>query len=124
MRRRRRTGRRFRATARPAAIALDKGQPLNDTIGTSLRLDVTQASPGHKAGVSNDGYWGIPVRPNTRYRASFYAKAAPGFSGPIAVSIQSNDGKTEYASGSIADGRRHVEAVRGDAPDACPDADH
>ena len=29
-----------------AAIALDTSQPLNDTIRTSLRLDVTQASSG------------------------------------------------------------------------------
>src|SRR4051812_38301134 len=29
------------------AIALDKQQPLNPVIGTSLRLDVAQASPGH-----------------------------------------------------------------------------
>ena len=50
---------------------------------TSLRLDVTQASTGHAAGIANEGYWGIPVKPNTRYRASFYAKAAPGFTGPI-----------------------------------------
>jgi alpha-N-arabinofuranosidase len=83
-----------------AAIALDKSQPLNDTIRTSLRLDVTQASKAHAAGVANDGYWGIPVKPNTRYLATFYAKAAPGFSSPVAVSIQSNDGKTIYASGT------------------------
>src|SRR4051812_9071081 len=85
-----------------AAIALDKTHPLNDTIGTSLRLDVTQASKAHAAGVANDGYWGIPVKPNTRYRASFYATAAPGFGGAVAVSIQSNDGKTTYASGTVA----------------------
>src|SRR5205814_5042119 len=85
-----------------AAIALDKSEPLNDVIRTSLRLDVTQASKDHAAGVANEGYWGIPVKPNTRYRASLYAKAAPGFTGPIAVSIDSNDGKTVYASGSIA----------------------
>jgi alpha-L-arabinofuranosidase len=85
-----------------AAIALDTSQPLNDTIRTSLRLDVTQASQEHAAGVANDGYWGIPVKPNTRYRATFYAKAAPGFGGPVAVSIQSNDGKTIYASGTVA----------------------
>ncbi|MEO8078731.1 MAG: alpha-L-arabinofuranosidase C-terminal domain-containing protein [Acidobacteriota bacterium] len=85
-----------------AAIALDKSQPLNDTIRTSLRLDVTQASSGRAAGVANEGYWGIPVKPNTRYRASFYAKAAPGFAGPMTISIQSNDGKTVYASGTVA----------------------
>jgi alpha-L-arabinofuranosidase len=85
-----------------AAIALDDSQPLNGTIRTSLRLEVTRASKAHSAGVANDGYWGIPVTPNARYRASFYAKAAPGFGGPITVSIQSSDGKTIYASATVA----------------------
>jgi alpha-N-arabinofuranosidase len=85
-----------------AAIALDRSERVNEMIGTSLRLDVTQASPAHAAGISNEGYWGIPVKPNTRYRASFYAKAAPGFNGPVSVSIQSNDGRTSYATGRIS----------------------
>jgi alpha-N-arabinofuranosidase len=85
-----------------AAIALDRSEPLNETIGTSLRLNVTQASAGHGAGVANEGYWGIPVKPHTRYRASFYAKAAPGFGGPITASIRSDDGRTVYATASVA----------------------
>ena len=85
-----------------ATMALDASEPLNAAIGTSLRVDVTQASSGHAAGVANEGYWGIPVKPNTRYHASFYAKASPGFTGPIDVSIQSNDGRTVYASGKVA----------------------
>jgi alpha-N-arabinofuranosidase len=44
-------------------------------------------------------YWGIPVRPNTRYRASFFAKAAPGFTGPITATIESEDGTTTFATG-------------------------
>lgn len=84
-----------------ATMALDPKEPLNTTIPTSLRLNVTQASTGHAAGISNEGYWGVPVKPNTRYRASFYAKAAPGFTGPIAVSIQSDDGATTYASKNV-----------------------
>jgi alpha-N-arabinofuranosidase len=79
---------------------LVQNRAFHDTIRTSLRLDVAQASKAHAAGVANDGYWGIPVKPNTRYLATFYAKAAPGFSSPVAVSIQSNDGKTIYASGT------------------------
>jgi len=63
---------------------------------------VTQASKGHAAGVANEGYWGIPVKPDTRYHASFYAKAAPGFGGPVTVSIQSNDGTTTFASGTVS----------------------
>src|SRR5436190_15754992 len=85
-----------------AAIALDKNEPLNETIPTSLRVEVTQAAAGRPAGIANEGYWGIPVKPNTRYRASFYAKAAPGFTGPITVVIESEDGRTKYATGRVS----------------------
>jgi alpha-L-arabinofuranosidase len=90
-----------KADGSTATMALDPKEPLNTTIGRSLRLDVTQASTGHAAGIANEGYWGIPVRPGTRYRASFYAKAAPGFTGPIGVSIQSDDGRTTYAARTV-----------------------
>ncbi len=85
-----------------ATMALDPKEALNTSIGTSLRLNVTQAATGHAAGITNEGYWGIPVKPNTRYRASFYAKAAPGFTGPVAVSIQSDDGRTIYATKTVS----------------------
>ncbi|MEN3340360.1 MAG: alpha-L-arabinofuranosidase [Acidobacteriota bacterium] len=84
-----------------ATMALDPKEPLNTTIATSLRVDVTQASAGHAAGITNEGYWGIPVKPDTLYRGSFYAKAAAGFTGPIAVSIQSDDSRTTYATRSV-----------------------
>lgn len=41
---------------------------------TSLKLVVTQASEGNEAGLANDGWWGMAVRPSTVYRGSFYAK--------------------------------------------------
>jgi alpha-N-arabinofuranosidase len=52
-------------------------------------------------GIANEGFWGIPVKPGTRYRASFYAKAAPGFTGPLTVSITSNDGATVQATARV-----------------------
>ena len=85
-----------------ASIALDHDEPLNASIATSLRLEVTKASTAHPAGIANEGYWGIPVKPNTRYRAVLYAKAAPGFIGPLDLSIRSDDGQTTYATGRIA----------------------
>ena len=55
-----------------AAIALDQRYPVAATaLTTSLRLDAARAAPGHRVGIANAGYWGIPVKPNTRYRASF-----------------------------------------------------
>jgi len=67
---------------------------------TSLRLDVTTL--GRRVGVANEGYWGIPVKPNTTYRASFYAKAEPSFTGPLTLDIESNDGATVHAAAQVS----------------------
>jgi alpha-N-arabinofuranosidase len=90
-----------RVNGSEAAISLDRNQPLNSILTTSLRLDVTAAIPASPAGVANDGYWGIPVKPTTQYRATLYAKAAPGFNGPLSVIIESADGATVYARGRV-----------------------
>lgn len=85
-----------------AAIELDRDQPLNANLPVSLRLSVTSASEAAPAGAANAGYWGIPVKPRTRYRASFYARAAAGFSGPLRLAIQSEDGRTTYARATVS----------------------
>jgi len=95
---------------------------INGALSTCLRLTVEKA--GVRTGIANEGYWGIPVKPNTAYQASFYIKgterAEPfrqpwepkptepplpvienNTAGPITVSIESTDGKTVYASGVI-----------------------
>jgi alpha-N-arabinofuranosidase len=85
-----------------ATMSLDSAQPLNDKLSTSLRLDVSTASKLHPAGIANDGYWGIPVYPSTRYQVSFYARAASDFSGPLAIRIVSDDGTTVYAEAKMS----------------------
>jgi alpha-N-arabinofuranosidase len=81
------------------AIALDSNYPVRGTaLTTALRLDATGAAPGRRVGVANDGYWGIPVKPNTTYRASFYARVLTGGSLPLRATIESGDGATVYAS--------------------------
>ena len=82
-------------------IALDPSQPLNDALKTSLKFDFDASAPGQRALLANDGFWGIPVRPATTYRASFYAKAAPGFSGKLTVALQAKDAPTTYATAEI-----------------------
>src|SRR5215208_1418375 len=104
-----------------ASIALDRNHPLNQTIPVSLRLDVTQAAGGRGAGIANEGFWGIPVKPKTRYRASFFAKSSPGFDGPITLAIESSDGRTTYASGTVSGvttawKRHELTLETGDAP--------
>jgi len=84
------------------SIALDSSQPLNDVVPASLKLTISQASGGQRVGIANDGFWGIPVKPRTSYKASFYAKAAAGFTGPITLSIVSNDGAASLATAQVA----------------------
>jgi len=80
------------------SIALDTTQPITGTVlTTSLKVSITQAG---KVGAANDGYWGIPVQPNTSYNASFYAKAS-GMTGPLTVSVESIDGSVVYAQAQV-----------------------
>ena len=81
-----------------AAIAIDPANPLNDELTNSLRVMVTQADGKNPAGVANDGYWGIPVQPKATYRATIFAKADGGFTGPVTISIVGDDNHKIYAA--------------------------
>jgi alpha-N-arabinofuranosidase len=85
-----------------ADATVDIGTGLNAALTTSLKLDATKASKTMPQGISNAGFWGVPVKANTAYKVSFYAKTAPGFAGPVAVAITAADGKTVIASAKIA----------------------
>ncbi len=85
-----------------ATITLDSANGLNDKLTANLRVQVTKADKNHPAGVANDGYWGIPVHPNTSYRATILANVEKDFSGSVTVSIVSSDGKTVFASEKIS----------------------
>jgi alpha-N-arabinofuranosidase len=83
-------------------ISLDTNNPVNTVaLTTSLKLDITSVAPGGRVGVANDGYWGIPTRPYITYQASFYAKGSGGFTGPLTVDIESNDGATIHVSATV-----------------------
>ena len=100
----------------------ERRNAINGAMQACLRLTVEKTDG--RVGVANDGYWGIPVRPSTTYDASFYIKGTDrrepprwpwepkpttpplpvienNTPGPITVSIESNDGKTVYATGTI-----------------------
>jgi alpha-N-arabinofuranosidase len=84
------------------SMMLDPATPLNDQIAASLKLTVNDGPKDQVVGVANEGYWGIPIRPDTSYKATFYAKAAPGFQGPITIAIVSNEDGTVWAKWQIS----------------------
>ena len=83
------------------SMTLDTATPLNPAVPASLKLTVSQASGDQRVGIANDGFWGIPVRPNTTYKTTFYAKAAADFSGGVTLSIVSDDGATVAATAQV-----------------------
>ncbi|MFF7758976.1 LamG-like jellyroll fold domain-containing protein [Streptomyces griseorubiginosus] len=85
-----------------STLSLDTSTPLNEALNRSLKVALPSSTgAGSRAGVSNDGFWGIPVRPRTTYTARLFAKASRRL-GPLTVSIESADGGTVYASARVS----------------------
>ncbi|RYE36387.1 MAG: alpha-N-arabinofuranosidase, partial [Sphingobacteriaceae bacterium] len=83
-----------------ATISLDRQQLINTALTTCLKLNIEKQ--GNKTGISNDGFWGIPLKPATTYTGSFYAKTDHTQTQPLTVSIESTDGKTTYATAQVS----------------------
>jgi len=56
-----------------------------------MELTVTKASATSLAGIANRGFWGIPVRPRTTYKGSFWAKADSASVGAVHVRLTNNN---------------------------------
>jgi alpha-N-arabinofuranosidase len=69
----------------------------------SLHLEVDSASAKSPAGLLNDGFWGIPVRPNTTYHGSIFAKTDAADLGPVTVSLVADQSGKVLASTAISD---------------------
>jgi alpha-N-arabinofuranosidase len=79
------------------SISLDQSPVPNTALTTALKLEVGSASGKGRVGAANEGFWGIPVKPDTTYRASFWAKGDSAFKGSLTASIESRDGTTVWA---------------------------
>lgn len=83
-------------------VTQDEHTGPSEALPRSLKVSVTTASDAAPAGVQNDGFWGMAVRPNTTYSGSFYAKTdATGV--PVTVSMV-NDQTGVTASSAVVSG--------------------
>ena len=85
-----------------ASMAIDKTTGPSPALPYSLKLSVEQATDTGRAGLTNDGYWGIPIRPQTIYHGSFYAKTSDASIGPVRIAVVSNDTGAELAHSEVA----------------------
>ena len=83
-----------------ADVSVDKTTGPSVALPRSFKVSVTSATEAAPAGVQNDGYWGIPVRPLTSYNGSFYAKTdSAGV--PITVSLVNDETGATAASATV-----------------------
>jgi alpha-N-arabinofuranosidase len=82
------------------AVSADAQTGPSAALPRSLKVSVTSATETAPAGVQNDGFWGIPVRPQTTYTGSFYAKTdSAGV--PVAVSLVNDETGATAASATV-----------------------
>jgi alpha-N-arabinofuranosidase len=84
------------------AISVDRTTGPSDTLKFSMLVDVKKADEHDPAGVLNEGYWGMPLHPDTTYQGSFYAKADSADLGPITVSLVGNQSGKTLAAAQVA----------------------
>lgn len=101
-------------------ISVEKLSGPSTAISRSLKVHVSQASDTAPAGVQNDGYWGMAVRPNTTYTGSFYAKSDTS-DVPITVTLLNDrtgvTAATATVTGVGSDWKRYTCTLKtGDVP--------
>ena len=84
-----------------AKMSIDDKAGPSDALKSSLKLEVTRADSQNQAGVLNVGYWGMPVRPDTVYKGSFYAKADSADVGAVTVSLVSDTTGKAVATATV-----------------------
>ncbi|RPI23416.1 MAG: hypothetical protein EHM61_19820 [Acidobacteria bacterium] len=72
-------------------LFFDSSTPLNSVKARSLRIEINSPN-GERAGVSNEGYWGIAAKQGESYQFSMWARGAEGFDGPLSITLEGKDG--------------------------------
>ena len=73
-----------------ATRGLDKSSGPSQALTYSMKISATEASPGNEVGLTNPGYWGYGLKPNTTYSGSLYAHTDDANPGPLSIRLVSN----------------------------------
>ncbi len=88
--------------AASAKMSVDNSDGPSAALHHSAKLEVTKADANSPAGLINEGYWGIAVRPNTKYTGSLFAKSNAGSTLPVWVALVADQSGRVLASSSVA----------------------
>ncbi len=90
--------------AAAAKLSVDNTTGPSSALRTSAKLEVTRADGNSRAGLLNEGYWGMAVRPNTHYTGSFYAKTDSANPLPVRIALVADQTGQVLASASTSIG--------------------
>ena len=82
-------------------ISADETTGPSAALTRSLKVVVNGATASGPGGVQNDGFWGIPVRPQSTYTGSFWAKTDTAGT-PVTVSLLSDSTGVTAATATVA----------------------
>ena len=85
--------------AASAKLSVDNADGPSAALARSAKLEVAKADAKSPAGLLNEGYWGVAVRPNTRYTGSFFAKSSSEV--PVRVALIADQSGRVLASTSV-----------------------
>ena len=82
-------------------MCADDTAPLTETHPSSIRLKTLPA--GEQLGtIVNGGFFGVPLRPSTKYHLSMYAKGSTPTSSTLVIRLLNGDGSVTFAKGETA----------------------
>jgi alpha-N-arabinofuranosidase len=88
-------------TAR-GSVAKDATTGPSTALSSSFKVTVTSADAGNAYGIRNLGWWGVPLRANTTYTGSVYAKGdKDAMAAGLRVSLVANDTGKVWASAKL-----------------------
>ena len=83
-------------------MEIDQQTGPSEALNYSLRLEATQVDAENQGGVLNGGYWGMPLKPNTTYKGSFYAKADSDALGAVDIKLATDADGQALASTTVS----------------------
>jgi alpha-N-arabinofuranosidase len=83
-------------------MSIDHSGGPSKELTRGLKIEVAKADARNQAGVLNEGWWGMALRPSTTYTGSFWAKADSAAMGPLTVALVSNSTGKAVASTTVS----------------------
>ena len=88
------------ADAETTRLSIDTTRPVSAQNPHALKVEVHQVGQ-KRAGVINEGFWGMAIEQGQTYELSFFARAEAGFGHPVTITLEGKDAKP-YARAKTA----------------------